>query len=88
MEVPAAAVDPAESVNVLLPAPGATMLVGAKLAVTPAGTPETVNATAELNPLTRAVVKTMGIVPPGARLALVALGVNVIPGAWTVKLRL
>jgi len=77
VEVPAAAVEAAFSVNVLLPLPDAAMLVGAKLAVTPVGNPLIDKATAEVNPFTRAVVNVMGIEPPGATLALVALGVSV-----------
>jgi hypothetical protein len=72
VEVPATAVEAAVRVKVLLP-----LLVGAKLAVTPAGSPVIDNATAELNPFTPAVVNVMGVEPPGSTLALVALGVNV-----------
>ena len=86
VEVPAAAVEAATSVKVLLPAPGEAMLVGAKVAVTPAGTPVTDRATAELNPFTRAVVKVMGIDPPGVRLALVALDDSVkLAGGRTAR---
>jgi hypothetical protein len=77
VEVPAAAVEAAARVKVLLPLPGDAILVGAKLAVTPAGTPVIDNATAKLNPFTPAVVNVMGVEPPGATLALAALGVNV-----------
>ena len=77
MTVAAAAVEPAARVKVLLPAPGEAMLVGAKVAVTRAGTPVTDRATAELKPFTRAVVNVMGIDLPGATLALVALNESV-----------
>src|SRR5579862_2327465 len=60
---------------------------GAKVAVTPLGSPLTESATAELNPFTLAVVKVMGIDPPGATLAVVALEVSVMVGAGTVRLR-
>src|SRR5664279_699493 len=53
------------------------MLTGAKVAVTPLGIPLIENATAELKPLTRVVVKVTGIDPPGATLALVALDESV-----------
>ena len=72
VEVPAATVEPATKVRVLLPAPGAAMLTGAKVAVTPAGTPLIVNDTAELNAFTFAVVKAIDADPPGATVALVA----------------
>jgi hypothetical protein len=77
VKVPAAAVEPADRVSVLLPAPGEAMLVGENFAVTPAGTPLIDRATAALNPLTLAVVNVMGIDPPGATLALVALDESV-----------
>ena len=77
VEVPAAAVEAADSVKMLLPLPGAAMLVGAKLAVTPIGDPLTDNVIAELNPVPFAVVKVIGNDPPGATVALVALGVSV-----------
>ncbi|SRR5579871_366362 len=48
--VPAAAVLLAENVSVELPLPGAATDAGLKLAVTPAGKPETDRETAELKP--------------------------------------
>ena len=87
VEAFAAAVEPANSVNILVPAPGEAMLLGAKLAVMPVGSPTTDIATAELNPFSRAVVNVMGIEPPGATLALVALGIKVKLGARMVRLR-
>jgi hypothetical protein len=86
VEVPAAAVEPAASVKVLRPLPGAAMLVGAKLAVTPLGAPLTDSVITELNPFAKAVVKVMGVEPPGATLALVTLGVKVKLGVNTVRL--
>ena len=47
----AAAFAAAVRVMVLLPTPGAEMLAGAKLAVTPFGKPLTANVTAALNPI-------------------------------------
>jgi len=49
---------------VLLPLPGAAMLVGARLAVTPLGSPLTDRAMAELNPLPLVVVKVIFPDPP------------------------
>jgi len=43
------------SISVLLPVPGAGMLVGVKVAVTPAESPVNERAIANLNPLTGAV---------------------------------
>ena len=85
--VPAVLVEAAASVKVLVPAPGEAMLAGAKVAVTPDGRPLTENATAELKPLTRAVVMVMAADPPGATLALAALEVSVKLGAGTVRLK-
>jgi hypothetical protein len=48
--VPVAAVLLAESVSVELPLPGAAIVLGLKLAVTPEGKPEMDNEIAELNP--------------------------------------
>src|ERR1700704_2537903 len=50
LAVPMVAVLLAVRVRVELPPPGAAMEAGLKLAVTPAGNPEAVNATAALNP--------------------------------------
>ena len=71
--VPRAAADEAAIVSELLPFPGAAMPAGAKLAVTPLGSPVTDNATAELNPLATAVVSTIRVDPLRATLALVTL---------------
>jgi len=88
VEVPAPTVEAAERVNVLLPLPGDAMLVGAKLPLTPVGSPLIDKATAALNPFTRAVVNVMGIEPPGATLAFVALGVSVkLGGGRIVRLK-
>ena len=77
VKVPGPAVEPAASVNVVLPAPGAAMLRGAKFDVTPLGIPVIENATAELKPLPRVVVNVTEIDPPGATLALVAVDESV-----------
>lgn len=83
-EVPAAVPEATDNVKVLFPLPGAAMLVGAKLAVTPCGSPLMDNATAELNPFNPAVVRVIGVELPGATLALVALAVSVKLGVATV----
>ncbi len=77
VEAPPAAVEVAESVKVLLPLPGAAMVLGAKLAVTPLGAPLADNLIAELNPPTLVVVKVRDFEPPGATLALVPFDVSV-----------
>lgn len=69
----------------LVPDPGDAMLVGEKLAVTPAGNPVTESAIADLNPLLTAVVIVIGAGVPGFKLALVALGVSVNVGEATVS---
>jgi hypothetical protein len=73
----------AASVKVLLPLPGAAMLGGTKLAVTPLGSPLTDNATADWNPFSPAVDSLIGVVLPDTTVALAALGVNVKLGATT-----
>ena len=68
-------------VKVVLPLPGEAMLVGAKVAVTPDGSPLMDNATAELKPFATVVVIVTGVEPPGATLPLVALDESVKLGA-------
>jgi hypothetical protein len=48
------------------PEPGNAIVVEDKLTVTPAGAPETVNATADLNPWLPVTVVVKEPVPPGA----------------------
>jgi hypothetical protein len=86
VDVLAAAVEVDVSVKVLVPLPGAAMLAGAKLAVTPLGSPLIEIATAELNPFANMVVRVMWVEPPRATLTLVALVVKVMPGVGTFKL--
>lgn len=76
----------ADKVRVVVPPPGAEMLVGAKLAVTPLDSPLTEKATEALKPFTRAVVKVMCPEAPRATLMLVAAGVSVKLGVRTVRL--
>lgn len=86
VEEPRIAVDAAFSVSVLLPLPGEAMFVGAKLAVTPLGSPLTESVTAAVNPLTVAVVTVMGVDPPRATITFVPPAVSVKLGAITVRL--
>ena len=88
LEFPAGALADAVNVKVLLPLPGEAMLVGAKEAVTPAGSPLTDKATAELKPFATAVVTVTGVEAPEAMLPLVALDESVNVGAGeTARLR-
>lgn len=86
VEAPTALVEAAANVRVVLPLPGAAMLVGAKVAVIPLGTPVIENATAELNPFTSPVVRVRCVEAPWATAMLVALGVSVKLGVKTVRL--
>ena len=85
VETPGAALEAADSDKVLLPLPGAEMLVGAKLAKTPLGAPLTEKVIAELNDVPFVVVKVIGMALPGATLTFVALGAKVNVGR-TVRL--
>ena len=60
--------DAAESVSLLVPEPGAAMLVGEKLEVIPVGNPVTVSTTAALNEVEAAVVKLKVVLLHAARL--------------------
>ena len=70
----------------LVPLPGAAMLVGERLAVIPLGAPVTDNIIAELNRYWAAVESVICVGRLGATLALVALDVSV-KVASTVRLR-
>ena len=59
--VPVLAVLLAEKLTVELPLPGAAMVLGLKLAVTPAGRPEADNEMAELNP--PVIVEVIAVLP-------------------------
>ena len=72
-DVPTAAPEAAETVKVLVPFPE-VMLVGEKLPVTPAGSPLTDSATAELNPFKALTVRTNVVELPAFTLAPVGLG--------------
>ena len=71
------------SVSLLVPLPGAAMLVGENVAVMPFGNPLMENAIAELNPFTALVVKVTNGWPLDVR---PALAVNVKLGLDTCKL--
>jgi len=87
LKAPAAVPDAAVSVKVLLPLPGAAMIAGAKLPVTPVGRPLTDNATADWNPLSAAVDSLIVVEAPDTTVALVMLGVSVkLGGITTAKL--
>jgi len=80
----AAAEAVAVKVSRVLPSPGAAMLVGEKLAVTPAGNPLTENAIAELNDEIGTVVIETWPDPEGAIVTLVALGSTTKSGTSTM----
>jgi hypothetical protein len=69
---------------VLVPVPGDAILVGAKLAVTPAGNEFADNATCDWNPFHTVVDSWIEAEPPGARVALAALGVRVKLGGGKI----
>jgi hypothetical protein len=69
-----------------LPEPGAAIVDGLNVAVTPLGSPLTDIPTAELNPFTATVTKVTFLDPPGAMVALMLLEVRLNPGVSTVKL--
>lgn len=87
VHAPTVAVELAESLIVLDPLPGAATVAGEKLAVTPAGSPVTVKAMAELNAVPFAVVRVIEAVLPRARLALAALAASVNVGGRMVRLK-
>lgn len=63
--------------TLLLPLPGAAILAGTKIAVTPEGSPLTDMATEELNPFPPTLVKVTFTDPLRAKLTLVELAVSV-----------
>ena len=78
-------VEAAFNVNLLLPLPGAAMPVGARLAVTPFGSPLSESATADLNPVSAAVDTVIGMLPPAVTFAFEAPSVRVKLGTTTVS---
>jgi len=77
----------AASVNVLVPLPGAGMLEGAKLAVTPLGSPLADNTTGDWNPFNTVVDSLIAVRPPSATVVLVAFETRVkLGGGKTVRL--
>jgi len=71
--VPAFAADDAASVNVEAPEPGVAMVAGAKVAVTPVGSPVIERATELLNPPTTAVATESGVLPAGSNRAVAGI---------------
>ena len=84
VDTPPTAPDAALSVSLLLPVPGDATLVGANVAVTPAGCPLTDRAMADLNPPSADVETVMLVGLPATTVALVALGVIVKLGTVSV----
>jgi len=73
----------ADNFNVLLPLPGAAIVAGLKLAVTPDGSPMIDNPIEALNPAPGVAVRVTWVVPPRDRLALERLLDSVKVGAGT-----
>lgn len=82
---PAAAVEAAFKVRTPLPPPGAAMLAGANVPVTPLGNPLTDIPMADLKPFTAAVEKVSFTELPRITVALTVLKVKVKLGTATVK---
>ena len=72
-------------VKVLVP-PGAAMVCGLKLAVTPLGAPDTEMASAAVNPATAWAVRVTVAFPAGCSVTVLALAERVKPGTLTVIL--
>jgi hypothetical protein len=86
LKAPTLAVDALVRVKVLAPLPGAAMVCGLKLAVTPLGAPDTDTASAALNPPVAREVSVTVAFPPGRSDTVLALAVRVKPGTLTVIL--
>jgi hypothetical protein len=84
---PTVAVLDAENVSVLDPEPGAAMLAGTKLAVTPDGSPVAERVTAELNPPDGVTVRLTGAVPARATFTVEGVAVRASVGAAAVTVR-
>ena len=82
--VPTVAFAEAVRVRVLAVAPLA-IEAGAKLAVTPVGSPDTASVTASVKPLVRVMDRATVVLAPCTALAVVAAACNVMPGAGTVS---
>jgi hypothetical protein len=80
LKEPATVPEATVNVKVVLPLPGVAMAAGAKLAVTPLGSPLTDNAICDWKWLNAVVVSTSGVDAPGASETLVTLGVSLKPG--------
>lgn len=82
---PVAAEEVVDSFKTVLPVPGAGRLDGVKVAVTPEGSPWTVNATAELRPPSIAVVRLTVAELPRVSKSVVTPGDRVTAGTKRVK---
>ena len=82
---PSVAVEVAENFKTVLPLPGEGSEVGAKAAVTPAGSPCTAKLTAELNPPSMAEVSCVVPVPPRLSVNTALLVLSTVPGMDRVK---
>jgi hypothetical protein len=83
--VPLSALDVTVNVSRLVPYPGAAMLEGEKLALTPAGNSLTEKATAASNPDTGTVVKVTSPEPEGVTFMLCALAARAKFGTSTMR---
>jgi hypothetical protein len=77
--VPSTATEVAVRVNTLLPLPGIGIVLGEKLAVTPAGKPLADKATVAIKPPCTAVVRLTVVVPPVAKVGFVVLAAKAKP---------
>jgi hypothetical protein len=85
LELPALALVPRVRVSVETPLPGEETVCGLKLAVTPAGNPDTDRAAAELNPPKAAVVNFTVPFALEVTVTLVAPAVSEKPATFTVR---
>lgn len=75
----------AVSVRLLVPLPGAAIVLVENAAVTPSGKPLAERATLALKPFTKEVVRVTELVPLGAMLVVAGLAVSVKLGVKTVS---
>jgi hypothetical protein len=85
LELPVEVPDPLVNVSVDDPLPGEAKFAALKLPVIPLGSPDTENATEDLNPPKAAVVTFTVPFAVELTVTLVALGVTEKPGTFTVK---
>ena len=84
VDVPAAAPEPTVMRRILVPVPGEAILAGARVALTPLGSPLTDNVIPGENPLPAVVVTVIETDPPLATLALAAFVARVKLGDWVM----